>query len=631
MVYVAPEAGLSSQQAAWVLIDGQQRIATLSILLQALANVLGPDREIGEFSARKIRAYFLLNELENGDAHYKLLLSSSDRETLKAIIKGYPLPITYSTQVIKNLKYFEHQLRADNVDLDGVCRGIRRLAVVEISLSPADDNPQLIFESLNSKGRELSQSDLIRNYVLMRQDKEQQDHLYTGYWQPLEKLFRQSSDENAFDEFMRHFLTLRTRELLPRSDIYILFRRYVERPEFEATTSAQLLDEILRYAKHYDAITNADKGGPLPPKLRKALDDFQTLRANVVLPFLLEIHNEYVEHTIDEQSYLGVLRVIETFLVRRFVCGLSTNRLRAVFFRLLGRLTKAEIVGQLTASLTQLSGGSRMPRDDEFQRDLVTKPLYIVRRWAELILRRLETHENSEPPDFSQLSIEHIMPQTLSDDWKKALGTEAADLHAKWLHTLGNLTLTGYNPEYSNRQYLDKRDLEGIGLAASGLQLNKGFANISAWNSDAIRARARTLGMRAVKTWPIPAVSGRVARSTKNSLEDIKFLDLPLVRQLFDLLDERIHGLDPQIYRSIHKISIQYKFQKSVCDLIPQSKGIRIIINVLFAEILDPKRLTRDLTGKIHKGNGDVVAYLRRPEDIGHIMDLIKQALDKQL
>ena len=625
VVYVAPESGLSSDLTPRILIDGQQRIATISLMLLALAKVLGSDRVISDFDSRRIYAYWLLNELESGDAKYKLQLSNPDRETLRAVITGSPLPMDCSKQVINNLRYFEDQLKSNNIDLDHVCRGIRRLVVVEISLSAADDNPQLIFESLNSKGRELSQSDLIRNYVLMRQPKITQDELYIGYWKPLEDIFRDLPDENTFDEFMRHFLTLRMKELLPRSDIYNLFRRYVESPQFFNTTSEQLLEELLKYARYYATITNLPAAGAVPDSLRNALDDYRLLQANVILPFLLEIHHDFTQNRIDVQSYINVLRLIETFLTRRFVCEVPTNQLRKVFFDALGRLDKTVIVDALTQYLMNGAGGARMPRNDEFQKAFVSREIYMVRRWASLILQRLEQHENGEPPDFKQLSIEHIMPQKLSDDWKELLGDDAQILHAEWLHTIGNLTLTGYNPEYSNRTFAEKRDLPKIGLAASGLQLNADFINLKMWNIESIRDRAERLAARAIRVWPIPITEESKIALDTHSLDRFSSLNIPIIRALFTLLDENIRSLHTEITQHTTKHTIQYKIHKSVCDLIPNKSNIKVIINLPYAGIRDPKGLARDVTHVGHWGNGNVEARVQRANDIDDVLELIRQ------
>jgi predicted transport protein len=465
----------------------------------------------------------------------------------------------------------------------------------------------------------------------MKHEKFTQDELFENYWEPLQSLFRSTGSENTFDEFMRHFLTLRKKELLPRSDIYSLFRRYVEGQEFGNTTSEQLLKELLQYARHYAAITDLPGAGPVPPALRKALGDHLSLQANVVLPFLLEIHHDFSQERIDEQSYIDVLRVIETFLTRRFVCELPTNQLRKIFFEVLGRLEKTAVADALTQYLIKGTRGARMPRDDEFRNALLTRNIYAGRRWAWLILKRLELHQNGEPPDFLKLSIEHVMPQKLSDAWKQSLGADAENLHAKWLHTIGNLTLTGYNQEYSNKTFLEKRDLPDIGLAASGLQLNADFTTLDVWDVDSIGTRADRLAGLAVKTWPIPVTRDSGAHRPVYSLEGFSNLNVPTILELYALLDTHIRALHPAISQHFLKRSIQYKMRKSVCDVIPYKSYLRVVINMRVADICDPIGLTRDISGIGHWGNGDVEARLQRASDIDDVIALISQALEKQL
>ncbi len=235
VVYI--EQGLSqvSHQAPLLVIDGQQRLTTVSLLLEALARALGDTEPVDGFSAAKLRHYYLSNPLESGDRYYKLLLSQTDIASLKSIIKNTPQPNEPSLRITQNFNLFVELLNTRKGDLAAICRGLAKLVVVDVALSRDQDNPQLIFESMNSTGKELSQADLIRNFVLMGLEPNLQTNLYEQYWRPMEQAFGQEAYGSQFDSFMRHYLTVRTGEIPRESDVYDAFKEYTRTADVTCT------------------------------------------------------------------------------------------------------------------------------------------------------------------------------------------------------------------------------------------------------------------------------------------------------------------------------------------------------------------------------------------------------------
>lgn len=625
VVYVAAGQGTVSTPPPLVVIDGQQRLTTLTLLLVALARVLGEETEVAGFSARRIRAYYLMNELESGDERFKLLLSAQDRDTLKAVVTAMPLPQTESTRITDAVRYFEQWLGARRTDLQAACRGICRLEVVEISLTPDDDDPQLIFESLNSTGKGLSQADLIRNFVLMRQLLVNQTDLHERYWLPMERLFAADTSGTDFDAFVRHFLTMRTREIPSQGRVYDAFRDYASRGGLGPDQVGMLLQVMLRFARHYAAITGSFLANPLPDDLRRALREFRILRANVALPFLLEVHEDYSSGIIDAQVYIRIIRLLESYLIRRAIVGVPTNALRGVFSQRLRDLDRAAPVASLEQRLTSLGGNARMPRDAEFREHFGRADLYSVAWRAQYVLHRLEVDGLREPADLETLTIEHVMPQKPGLEWQAMLGDNWEDVHERLLHTIGNLTLTGYNPEYSNRPFIEKRDLPEKGLKASRLRLNDDFKSIDKWDAEAISQRAARLADRALEIWPIPASSDRPG-SRAYTLTDHANLTRPVIRELFEALEAAILGLDGRLFRDVQKYYVAYKLHRNVADVLFQTTKIKLVLNMRYDQVDDPRQMTRDVSATGTWGNGQVEITFSRLEELDDVIALVRQA-----
>jgi uncharacterized protein with ParB-like and HNH nuclease domain/predicted transport protein len=637
VVYIEEGLYQVSSQSPLLVIDGQQRLTTAMLILEALARHVVHEEPIDGFSAKKLRSYYLLNPLEEGDRGYKLLLTQTDKDSLLSLVQQKAAPTEPSLRIMENFAYFEEQLQALGGDLAPLCRGLSKLVIVDVALSRDQDNPQLIFESMNSTGRELSQADLIRNFILMGLEPGQQTRLYEDHWRPMEVAFGQEAYGTHFDGFMRHFLTLKTGEIPNVRAVYEAFKSHTRTPAVDAAGVDALVAEIHAYSGYYCAMAldkESDKELALPFR------DLRELKVDVAFPFLLELYHDYEEDRLAKHDFVRCVRLVEAYVFRRAVCAIPTNSLNKTFATFGRALRKEHYVESVQAHLLTLPSYRRFPGDDEFKRELSTRDLYNFPRRS-YWLRRLENYGRKERVPVDEYTIEHILPQNenLSAKWREALGAEWQRVHETWLHTLGNLTLTGYNAEYSDRSFPEKRDMQG-GFKESPLRLNEGLGALGAWHEGAILKRAKSLAQRAADVWIYPEVSAEVLetyqqktiRHTIYTLDDHSQLaDSTPMRVLFDLFRSDVMALDPCVSEEILKFYIAYKAETNFVDVVPQRNRLRLSLNLHFVELHDPRGLAKDVTNLGRWGNGDVEIGLSEPNELPYVLGLVRQAFEKQM
>lgn len=644
IVYV--ERGLSNvvQQEALLVIDGQQRLTTSTLLIAALANHF-ESKGVGElletFSAKKLRNYYLLNPDEEGERHFKLLLSETDRETLLAILMRSPMPAESSTRINENYALFQQLIGQHENELEAICQGIAKLIIVDVSLDRSQDNPQLIFESMNSTGLELSQADLIRNFILMGLEPKLQTELYKSYWRPMEKGFGQAAYAVHFDAFMRHYLTAKTGEIPNVREVYTAFKAYAR--SFKGDTR-DLVADIHAYANYYCAIA---LGSEADASLKQAFHDLRELKVEVSYPFMLDAYKDYKHDRLTVDELVQIVRLVESYVFRRAICAIPTNSMNKTFAGLSRTLKKDRYLESVKAAFLLMPSYRRFPNDEEFQRDIKLRDLYNFRSRS-YWLRRLENHGKKERIDVENYTIEHILPQneSLSKEWQSELGPDWQHVQQTWLHTLGNLTLTGYNSEYRDFPFAYKRDQvvdkDGnlIGFAHSPLKLNLGLGKVLHWNEDAIKARADRLALEAAKVWAAPQLPADVfdayrptapKAGQQYSIDDHPFLASGPMRELFDLFREAVLALDPCVTEEFLKLYVAYKAETNFVDVVPQAKRLRLAINMPFHEIDDPKGVCLDVTNLGRWGNGDVEVGITAKEDLPYVIGLIRQSFDRQM
>jgi len=640
IVYI--EEGLSqiSHQSPLLVIDGQQRLTTLTLLLTALQVAVGDDEPAEGFSASKIRNYFLVNPEEKGERHHKLILSQTDKDTLTALVDHSPMPAEKSVRIAENFAFFEGKLQANADKLAEICQGIAKLVVVDIALTRNQDNPQLIFESMNSTGRELSQADLIRNFILMGLEHELQSRLYRDFWRPMEREFGQQAYGTHFDEFMRHYLTIKTGEIPNKDAVYAAFKRLARKQGEEAIDADRVVEALvadLRQFSSYFCAMALDK--ETDPELARAFADLRELKVDVAYPFLLELYADFKEGRLAKQDLLEAVRLVESYVFRRSVCAIPTNSLNKTFATFSRNLRKDRYLESIKAQFFRLPSYKRYPDDDAFWNAIQVRDLYNFRTRS-YWLRRMENQGRKEPAIVADYTIEHILPQNedLSASWRQALGDDWKAAQKTWLHTLGNLTLTGYNSEYSDHPFPRKRDMVG-GFRNSPLNLNAGLGEISDWTVETIKERAIRLATLAKSVWPAVVLPDATLAQylepsppeSRYSVADHPNLDRPQIKEMFESFRKEVCALDPCVNEEFLKLYVAYKAETNFVDVIPQAGRLLLVLNIDFDQINDPKGLCRDISGLGRWGNGNVELGLSQMSELPYAMGLVRQSLERQL
>ena len=637
IVYV--EQGLStvSLHAPLLVIDGQQRLTTVSLLIEALARALGESEPVDGFSATALREHYLTNRHGKDDRYFKLLLSQTDNDSLKAIIKNSEQPKEPSLRITQNFALFTELLKEQKGDLAPICLGLAKLIVVDVALSRDQDNPQLIFESMNSTGKELSQADLIRNFILMGLEPDLQTRLYKDYWRPMELDFGQEAYGTQFDSFMRHYLTVKTGDIPRERDVYEAFKDYSRTtPVIEAGIES-LVKDIRDFARYFCAMA---LGAEKDAALKLAFHDLRELKVEVAYPFLLELYHDYANGILGAAEFVAAVRLIESYVFRRAICTIPTNSMNKTFATLGKGLKKDRYLESIKANFLLLPSYRRFPNDDEFRRNLHTRDLYNFRSRS-YWLRRLENHGRKERVAVDEYTIEHILPQNpnLSPGWRQELGPEWERVQQQWLHTLGNLTLTGYNAEYSDRPFIEKRDMTG-GFKESPLKLNAGLGLLGTWNEPAIQDRANRLADQAITVWESPKLDEAILNAyqpTKGkpagdyTIEDHPFLLVAGLRDVFEAFRKKVLALDPCVSEDFLKLYVAYKAETNFVDVVPQAKRLRLSLNMPFSDIDDPKGVCKDVTGLGRWGNGDVEVELKSLEELAYVIGLVRQSYERQM
>ncbi|HOO25180.1 MAG TPA: DUF262 domain-containing protein [Clostridiales bacterium] len=496
-----------------LIIDGQQRLTTVSLLLLAVRDLLKAKvvKSQNPNLGKEIFETYLTDKDNPYESKLKLKPVKEDAEAYDSLL--FHDSGVKASNITINYNYFVDRIKKKKLTPDEIYNSFRKLQIIDIFLNTGEgDNPQLVFENLNATGMELSEGDKIRNYVLMGiTPASKQNSYYKVFWHEIEKC-----TNYKVSDFIRDYLTVKLKSTPAIGKVYQVFKRYFE----EAVVTAEdkekaLLTDLLSYARKYEILTKANSDYP---ELNGVIDRLNRLGFNFTRPFLLEVllHTEENGNTakLSPAQVTEVFETVESYVFRRFICGINDNSLYK-FFELLHR----EIV-QLDGRLENypekfkyILGKNpvvrRFPDDKEFAQALSTRPIYGMKsRFIQYLLERLENFGTEETKDVWQriedgtYTIEHIMPQTLQDEWKEALGEDYESIHEEWLHRAANLTLTAYNSEYSNNSFLDKRDRPN-GFADSGIRMNQLIARYDKWTLEEIKDRNDRLVERALQIWPL--------------------------------------------------------------------------------------------------------------------------------
>ncbi len=445
--------------------------------------------------AKRIHEQYLTNEYASDLMQYKVLPTQLDRPAYFAVIDGHPE--ASSGKIVSAYSYFVEQLQkpasdGEPLDLNRLSQILTNgLEIVSITLSETD-NEYSIFESLNGKGTPLTQGDLLRNYFFMRIPSNHHDKVYPEVWLPMQDRI----SEQLADFFRFEYMS--DGDFVRKWDVYQDWKKRLDKMNPEAVT-IQL--QSLSHRSHFYKRIITPETEP-DPKLAEGFRRLNRWGAQTAYPFLLFVYRQYDAGTVNAEGFSNILRMIESFLVRRSITGVSPSALNRLFMRLSQQLPESTSLVDGTQAVLA-DPGRRWPRDMEFAANLLTYPLYTDSKPEQrrLILETLEQSlAHKEHVDLSNLTIEHVMPQSLTPAWSEALGHDAKEIHAKLLHVVGNLTLTAYNPELSNSPYERKRAL----LQESNLEMNREIAKDPQWTASEIEKRGKQLAERALKIWPGP-------------------------------------------------------------------------------------------------------------------------------
>jgi len=473
-----------------VIIDGQQRITTVFLLLAAIRDQVkdGVVKSENEDLVEDINDYYLIDNRHKDDQKLRLKLVKSDSEAFKAILDEKKDEYIQGSNITQNYLYFLKRIAEMDITVDQLYDAIRSLCVIDITLDPSDD-AQLIFESLNSTGLDLSEADKIRNFVLMNLDQQHQQAYYENYWNKIEH----NTDYNV-SEFIRYYLAAKEAKTPAMKKVYPAFRAFAFKnfrdPNGDdlAIRTEDLLNEMLRYSGYYRMYIHPNTGDK---DIDAALRGIHLFDASVIQPYLLNLFEYHAQGNISNDAMASVLWVIDSFLFRRWTCSVPANSLNKIFETLHGDALRGvrdgadyfEVVKYL---LTHKAGTGRFPNDDDFLYALDTRDFYRIGNRKYYLYDRLENGKSDERVavvkglEDGNFSVEHIMPQTLNDEWKRSLGEEWERIHEEWCHKLANLTLTAYNSDYSNRSFQQKRDMEN-GFKDSGFRMNRWIEQQDTW------------------------------------------------------------------------------------------------------------------------------------------------------
>ncbi|MFN0200000.1 MAG: DUF262 domain-containing protein [Bacteroidia bacterium] len=507
IVHIQDSVYSTSSQLQLTIIDGQQRLTTISLLLLSIAHQFieqGNERE-----GKRLLKNYIINE-DYEEEKLKLRPVKKDDKALQYLIKhDFSAPLLGYSRITENYLYFKNAIPFS--ELDHILKGLNKLHFVEVSLERGKDDPQRIFESLNSTGLDLNQADLIRNYVLMDLNPKDQNRIYEDYWVKIEENTTDNKTKQPkLSEFIRDFITFKYGKIPNKGNVFQAFRGKYDFtgkiPAQRLTDIEQILVEIKTYSNYYYKLINNAEEPNL--KIREHLRYINHLEINVAYPFLLQVYHDYTSSVIDTNTFIQVLTLIQSFVWRRFICSLPTNALNKIFMSLHSNVDKNNYLRSLELALAHKKGFQRFPKNNEVEYELKIKDFYNIKTKNRIyFLERLENFGKTVPLQIEgneKVTTEHIFPQTPTLAWRKSLGDSFKLFEEQYKHCIANLTISGNNGELSNKPFVEKRDMPDVGYKDTGYWLNKYLANISQWTEPELLERLKLITERSLTIWSYP-------------------------------------------------------------------------------------------------------------------------------
>ncbi|WP_304152036.1 DUF262 domain-containing protein [Finegoldia magna] len=507
----------SGRNTEFLVIDGQQRLTTVSLLLLAMYNLIQSDvvKPIDKYLDKQIYEDFLVDKYQPEETRIKLKPVKNDQEAFGKLFNDVDEYIRESN-LTTNYNYFYERIQKQEITIDELFDAICRLEIINITLNN-EDNPQLIFESLNSTGLDLSEGDKIRNFILMGLSSKEQDEYYDKYWNRIEVCTKYD-----VSSFVRDYLSIKQMKIPSQNKIYISFKEYVNSKSIEVEN---LLKDLLEYAKRYEILLS---GGTKNKALDACIYRLNKLETSVTRPFFLEVLRLFDENKLDMSQVAEIFLITENYVFRRTICDLPANALSKIFYTLHREITRYEgndegYVEKFKYALLSKKERARFPNDDEFSERFTERPVYQMNSKNKVyIMERMENYSTAEDKDVyghcddGTYTIEHIMPQHLTPAWIKALGDDYEKIHETWLHRIANLTLTAYNSKYSNSTFEEKKSMKN-GFEDSGIRMNTYIAKKDKWTLTELEERSQYLMGRALEIWAAPTSKFKPAKKQMDS------------------------------------------------------------------------------------------------------------------
>ena len=455
--------------------------------------------------------------------------------------------------------------------------------------------------------------------------------MYEHLWRPMEQLFVYETQSTVMDAFFRHYLTMKTARIPKQGRVYEEFKRYHLNCEF--STIRELCQDLFKFAKYYTDIVFKRSHDI---DLKRRYEDIVDLRMEVSYPFLMKVHNDCKEGVITDAELKEILNLCISYVLRRGICDIPTNSLNKTFATFKNAVRPDDYMNSVKAFFILQDTYKEFPDDDKFAAAFVSRDIYNMRA-RNYILSRLENYQNKAPIVVENYTIEHIMPQNknLSAEWQKDLGSNWREVQKKYVNTIGNLTLTAYNSEMSDRPFMEKMNMTG-GFKESALRLNKYVICFSEWNEEHIQERAKKLAEKAEKIWPYPELTDAELAPYQSEAKPTQKYSLEtydtnaFTRMLFESLDKRIMNLSPAVKQEYKKLYVAYKLDTNFVDIVFQKQRLRISINMKFSDVNDPDGICRDITGLGLWGNGDVEVFMEHQDELDKVMGIVEQSYNAQ-
>lgn len=558
IVFVHEGTYSTSEVKELVIIDGQQRLTTINILYVALYRFAKDNSKTQD--AERLYNMFLTNQyVKNESSKLKLKQTDTNSVAFKAIMVGSGSELSVFSNVTENYNYFRSIINEANFEL--ILRGLNRLIFVEISLERDKDDPQRIFESLNSTGLDLSQSDLIRNFILMDLPPKDQNRIFETIWNPIEENAKDIVKQNSLvSEYIRDYLTLRNKKIPNKSKVYVEFKSLYDNKKDEAYH--QELENIKSLSIHYKKFINPST--VVDPAIKKELEYINRLEINVAYPFLLQVFEDAENGLLSKDELINVLKLIQSYVWRRFIVGLPTNALNKIFMTLYSEVDAEEYYDSIAKALVKKKGSAKFPTNEDLKTALKDKDLYNTQpKNRNYLFEMLENYNNREfvNTNNEQITIEHIFPKNPHENWNTDLSSEEFFVFKeKYLNTIGNLTLSGNNGALSNRSFSEKKEMNfdgnEQGYQFSRLWLNSYLKSIDTWNVSKYEERLNIIYERFLKIWEFPDVE--ITDGNESEEENIFDAESPTYKKLeyfiFQNTKEEVESISQMYFYVIRKL-----------------------------------------------------------------------------